>query len=105
MTSVGNLALVLQYLGKYEATEEINWRALEGRKKALGKEHPNTLTSICCLVFLLYQQQRYEAASALYKRASSGYERILGPGHPTTVACSNLSLSLAKEIEETQDRL
>jgi hypothetical protein len=50
MTSISNLALVQQYLRKYEATEEMNWRSLEGREKALGKEHPDTLMSIYCLV-------------------------------------------------------
>ncbi|KAF2786064.1 hypothetical protein K505DRAFT_368547 [Melanomma pulvis-pyrius CBS 109.77] len=43
------LGLVLQYRGKYEAAEEMNRQALEGREKALGKEHPDTLTSVYCL--------------------------------------------------------
>jgi hypothetical protein len=34
---MSNLAEVLQYLGKYEAAEEMNRRALEGYEKALGK--------------------------------------------------------------------
>jgi hypothetical protein len=55
MTSMNNLAVVLQGQGKYEQAEERNQRALEGREKALGKEHPDTLTSIYCLAYLLHQ--------------------------------------------------
>ena len=53
LVSVGNLALVLQYQGKYEAAEQINRRALEGYKKVLGKEHPSTLTSMGNLALVL----------------------------------------------------
>jgi hypothetical protein len=40
------MAGVLQLQGKYEAAEEMNRRALEGREKSLGAEHPDTLTSV-----------------------------------------------------------
>jgi hypothetical protein len=42
--------------GKYEAAEEMNRQALEGREK-LGKDHLDTLTSVYRLAFLLHQQQ------------------------------------------------
>jgi hypothetical protein len=45
MTSVSNLALILQYQGKYEEAEDMNRRALEGREKVLGVDHPDTLDS------------------------------------------------------------
>ncbi|PVH91203.1 hypothetical protein DM02DRAFT_466319, partial [Periconia macrospinosa] len=45
LTSVSNLASVLQYQGKYEVAEEMNQRALDGRERALGTDHPDTLTS------------------------------------------------------------
>ncbi|OCK88016.1 uncharacterized protein K441DRAFT_591444, partial [Cenococcum geophilum 1.58] len=83
----------------YEAAEEMNRRALEGREKALGKEHPDTLASVYFLAFLLHQQQQYEAASVLYQRAGSGYKRALGPEHPTTVACSKHYSSLIQEMQ------
>ncbi|KAF2105248.1 hypothetical protein BDV96DRAFT_456769, partial [Lophiotrema nucula] len=84
MTSVNSLAGVLQYQGKYEAAEAMNRRALEGKEKALGKEHPNTLISVYCLAFLLHRWGRYEEAMLLYNRALSGYTTTLGPDHPTT---------------------
>ncbi len=45
LTSVDNLALVLRSQRKYKAVEEIHRRALKGREKVLGVEHPDTLTS------------------------------------------------------------
>jgi hypothetical protein len=32
--------------GKYDEAEAMQQRALEGREKALGREHPHTLTSV-----------------------------------------------------------
>jgi Tfp pilus assembly protein PilF len=40
LTSVSNLALVLQDQGKHEAAEEMHRRALVGDVKVLGVEHP-----------------------------------------------------------------
>jgi len=62
LTSVSNLAAVLQNQGKYEAAEAMNRRALEGREKVLGKEHPSTLTSVSNLAAVLQNQGKYEAA-------------------------------------------
>ena len=57
---MSNLALVLQYQGKYEAAETMNRRALEGREKVLGKEYPDTLTSVSNLALVLRHQGKYE---------------------------------------------
>src|SRR5947199_9944198 len=45
LASLGMLASVLQAQGKYEAAEEMNRRALEGREKVLGRDHPSTVRS------------------------------------------------------------
>ncbi|KAF4627699.1 hypothetical protein G7Y89_g10454 [Cudoniella acicularis] len=87
LTSVDNLATVLESQGKYEQAEEMNRRALEGKEKALGKEHPSTLMSVYNLAYLLHQQEQYQEALLLYQRASTGYKKTLGPDHPTTKAC------------------
>jgi tetratricopeptide (TPR) repeat protein len=76
LTSVSNLALVLQYQGKYEAAEEINRWALAGREKVLGVEHPDTLTSVSNLALVLRYQGKYEAAEEMNRRAPV----VDGPG-------------------------
>jgi hypothetical protein len=63
---------------KYRATEAMNRRALEGREKALGPEHPSTLTSVNNLALVLPDQGMYKAAEAMNRRAPEGYEKALG---------------------------
>jgi prophage maintenance system killer protein len=45
LSSMGNLALVLDSLGKYEEAEQMHRQTLELREKVLGKEHPDTRRS------------------------------------------------------------
>jgi hypothetical protein len=80
--------------GSYNTAEEMNRRALEGREKALGKEHPDTLTSVYCLAYLLHRRFQYKDALILYQRAYTGYQKTLGQDHPTTKACSKHYASL-----------
>ncbi|KAK4890549.1 hypothetical protein LTR49_028725, partial [Elasticomyces elasticus] len=90
-----NLAQVLQCQGKYEAAEEMNRRALKGYEKALGPEHPHTLTSVSNLAQVLQCQGKYEAAEEMNRRALKGREKALGPEHPHTLtSVSNLALVL-----------
>ncbi|KAK6435231.1 hypothetical protein LTR95_008583 [Oleoguttula sp. CCFEE 5521] len=83
--SLSDLAAALQYQGKYEAAETMNRPALEGREKALGKEHPDTLTSVSNLALVLQYQGKYEAAETMNRRALEGYEKVLGKEHPVTL--------------------
>jgi len=74
-------------------------RALDGCEKALGNDHPETLTNVHYFVCLLHEQKRYEAASELYQRAFSGYRMILGPSHHTTIACDDHYYSMRQEMD------
>lgn len=65
-------------------TEEMYRRALEGRERVLGVEHPNTLTSVGNLALVLRELGKYAAAEEMYRRALEGRERMLGPEHPNT---------------------
>ncbi|KAI9869697.1 MAG: hypothetical protein M1823_008984, partial [Watsoniomyces obsoletus] len=53
---MNNLALVLDRQGKYEEAEAMHRRALEAREKVLGREHPDTLTSVSQLGSVLERQ-------------------------------------------------
>ena len=53
LDSLVMLALVLRGQGKYEAAEEMNRRALDGHEKVLGRDHPDTLTSVSNLASVL----------------------------------------------------
>jgi hypothetical protein len=69
--------------------EEMNRRALDGREKALGKEHPDTLTSVNSLALVLERQGKYEAAEEMNRQALHGREKALGKEHPDTLTSVN----------------
>jgi len=89
------LALVLRYRGKYDQAEEMNRRALEGREKVLGQDHPDTLNSVHDLASVLQYQGRYDQAEEMNRRALEGREKVPGQDHPDTLAsASDLALTL-----------
>ena len=94
---MNNLASVLSSQSKYEEAEEIHGQALALRERVLGKEHPDTLTSVYCLVYLLHQKKRYKDAEVFYDRVYAGYRKTLGEKHPTTAACSRHYYSMLKK--------
>lgn len=48
----------------------------------LGKDHPDTATSLNNLAELLCNKGDYSGAEPLYRRALAIYEKDLGPEHP-----------------------
>ena len=85
LTSVDNLAIVLQRQGKYEEAEQMTRRALDGREKVLGKEHPHTLTSVRNLAWVLQDQGKYEEAEQVNRQALESREKVLGKEYPDTL--------------------
>lgn len=57
---------------------------METRKRVLGEEHPDTLTSMANLAFTLKSQICYEEAISLIENFFELQKRILGPEHPDT---------------------
>jgi hypothetical protein len=98
LTSMSNLAPVLQDQGKYEQAEGMGRRAQAGREKVLGVDHPQTLTSVYCLVYLLNARQDLNGALKLYQRTLVGFNRALGPLNPTSVACQGYKASLLEKM-------
>src|SRR5271154_477235 len=82
MTSVSNLATVMEYQGQYDTAETMNQRALVGREKVLGLEHPDTLTSVNNLAVVLSYGGKYEMMEAMARRVLEGSEKALGLEHP-----------------------
>ncbi|KAJ4179575.1 hypothetical protein NW767_014587 [Fusarium falciforme] len=71
--------------GRYEEAEQVTRRALEGREKVLGREHPHTLTSVNNLGLVLQSQGKYEEAEQMHRRALEASEKVLGREHPDTL--------------------
>jgi tetratricopeptide (TPR) repeat protein len=95
LTSMSNLALVLDNQSKFGEAEVINRQTLTRSEKVLGSEHPDTLISMSNLAQVLDSQGRYEEAEDMSRQATAGYEKVLGPEHPDTLtSISNLALVL-----------
>ncbi|KAF2464668.1 uncharacterized protein BDR25DRAFT_171137, partial [Lindgomyces ingoldianus] len=69
---------------KYVEAEKMHRETLALRKKVLGKDYPDTLTSVYCLAYTLHQWEQYEEALSLYHKARIGYKEKLGAAYPTT---------------------
>ncbi|KAF2623085.1 hypothetical protein BU25DRAFT_478646 [Macroventuria anomochaeta] len=65
LTSMSNLALVLQHRGKYKQAMRLNQQSLDGFREILGKRHPSALTSMSNLAVVLQCQGRYEKSEKL----------------------------------------
>ena len=102
LTSVNNLAGVVQAQGRYREAETLNRRALEGWEKKLGEDHPDTLTSVYCLAHLLHTLCQYPEAAKLYQRACDGYSQQLGSQHPRTVACRDHFAAMHQEAMQAR---
>jgi tetratricopeptide (TPR) repeat protein len=65
---MNDLAGVLWMQGRYEEVEGIYRQTLKLREKALGQEHPDTLTSMEKLAGVLEMQGKYEEAEGMYRQ-------------------------------------
>ena len=65
---MNNLAGVLRDQGKYKEEEEMHQQALQLVETALGKEHPDTLTSMNNLATVL--RIRYEQAEEMLQQST-----------------------------------
>jgi tetratricopeptide (TPR) repeat protein len=93
-------ARCLGSVGDHAGAEPLYRRALEASERALGPEHPSTLSSVHNLAFLLDRTGDYAGAEPLYRRALAGSERVLGPEHPLTLTSVN---NLAGLLQSTGD--
>jgi hypothetical protein len=95
------LAADLRELGELQAARDLEQDILDRRRRALGPDHPDTLTSATGLAADLRQLGDVEAARALDQDTLVRRRRVLGEDHPDTVAsASNLAADL-RELGET----
>ncbi|KAG7289879.1 hypothetical protein NEMBOFW57_006256 [Staphylotrichum longicolle] len=75
--------------GRLEEAEAMYNRALQGKEKALGRDHTSTLNTVNNLGALYADQGRLAEAEAMYNRALQGYEKALGRDHTSTLNTVN----------------
>ena len=88
------VAIYLWGKGLWKEAEELEVQAIETRKRVLGKEHPDTLTSIGNLAATFRSQGRWEEAEELELQVVEAKNRVLGEEHQDTLtSMSNLALT------------
>ncbi|KAM5358060.1 hypothetical protein ACJZ2D_015635 [Fusarium nematophilum] len=85
--------------GEYNTAEKVFRMSVEARRKVLGPEHPDTLSSVSNLGSVLSSQGKYDEAEAIqgkydeaeamYRRGLEGSEKVLGPEYPDTLTSVN----------------
>ncbi|KAF1948247.1 kinesin light chain [Byssothecium circinans] len=86
MTLVWKCAMVLFSDGRYNESEELFVQVMETRKRVLGEEHPDTLTSMANLASTYRNQGRWKEAEELQAKELEICLKVLGKEHPDTLA-------------------
>lgn len=87
--SASAFAEALIHDGRLDDGERFIDLALEGRRRVLGSEHPDTLSSIDLSGWLQYQRGDFVGAEVLQREALEGRRRVLGERHHDTVTSFN----------------
>ena len=72
-------------LGEYEQSLYLNKKVIKIRCKILGKNHPDTLSSLQSLASVYSELGSYQKAKTLQKDVYDLSKRILGETHPQTI--------------------
>ncbi|PSN67524.1 kinesin light chain [Corynespora cassiicola Philippines] len=84
--------------GRYGESEVLFVQVAKLRERALGLEHPETLTSISNLGLVLLRQGKYKEAEAMHRQALQRHEKVLGAEHLNTlISVNNLGLVLSRQ--------
>jgi serine/threonine protein kinase/tetratricopeptide (TPR) repeat protein len=100
------LAEIYSSLGMYDKAIELGEQSLETRRRLLGDDHPDTLSSMHAAAGYLTQVGRTEDAVALAEEAFEGRRRVLGAEHPLTLLSqSRVGMQLREKDPEKAERL
>ena len=98
-----NLASLLKDNGDHERALPLYERSLAIKEKAVGKDHPDTATSLNNLAKLYRDKGDYDRALLLYERSLAIREKALGKKHPH-VAQSLNNLALLNKVKGDHER-
>jgi tetratricopeptide (TPR) repeat protein len=104
------MGIVFDNQGEYGKALEWYQRALDGKEKTLGKDHPSTLDTVNNMALVFSNQGEYGKALEWYQRALDGKEKTLGKDHPSTLqTVHNMALvfstkgSMARHLSGTSE--
>ena len=87
-----NYIFVLKEIGDWKHAEQLGVQVLDMRKKLLGAEHPDTLTSMAGLAGIYSSQGKWNEAEQLGVQVLEMRKKLLGAEHPDTlISMGNLA--------------
>ncbi|KAI1202102.1 hypothetical protein F5X97DRAFT_288002 [Nemania serpens] len=90
-------------LGKYSEAERLYRQNLDISERVLGREHPDTLTSMNNLALTLDYQGKHEEAEKINRQTLEISERVLGKEHPDTLtSMHNLASTLSDQGKDKE---
>ncbi|KAJ3296302.1 Kinesin light chain 3 [Borealophlyctis nickersoniae] len=90
---LSSLAILFTDQGRYKDAEPLCVDCLERRRRVLGEDHPETLSTISNFAVYYENQGKYENAESLYVDCLERKKRVLGEDHPDTLGTiSNLAV-------------
>jgi tetratricopeptide (TPR) repeat protein len=84
-----NLGMYFFRMGQYCKALEWHERALDGSEKALGRDHPHTLSTVHNMASVFKNQGEYIKALEWYQHALDGNEKTLGRDYPHILTTVN----------------
>ena len=93
-SSASNLAVIVGHRGEHQAARELAEDTLARRRRDLGEDHPDTLTSAFILASALFELGEYQAARELNEDILARRRRVLGEDHPDTGASATFAIFL-----------
>jgi len=94
---MNNLASTYKAQRRLKEAYELGLQVLEGRKRVLAHEHPDTLTSMDHLSITYCLQGQLTEAIELGEYAMEARKRVLGPEHQDTLDSeTNMTMILIK---------
>ena len=81
-----NIGSTLKELNRFDEAYKIEKETLDLRKKVLGIEHPDTLTTMNNIGQTLKKLNRVDEAYKIFKEAVNVSFNVNGPTHPHTIS-------------------
>jgi len=100
-----SLGLLYLELGSYDAAKPLLERALETRRRVLGEEHPDTLTSIGNFGILIWRQGHLVEAMPYLQEELENRRRLIGEDDPSTLTAVNNMAGLLAELGRPEEAM
>jgi serine/threonine protein kinase len=95
--SANMLAYIMIEQGKSASAERLLRETIDSEQRALGPEHPTTLTGKRFLAFALQSQGQYDEADKIQRPVLDAMRRILGREHIETLLATNEMANITKD--------